>query len=154
VESFRAGLARSVLRWEKLFHQFLKFGVVGALATATHVSLYVLLVEWPELDPLTSNFLAFCVALLVTFLGNYHWTFAEEVRSGKLKRLRSFLKLSLAALTGLALNSAIVVLIVDILRLEYLLAIPFMVTLVPVVTFLITRLWAFRPSTQIGTAEG
>jgi putative flippase GtrA len=50
--------------------QVTRFAVVGGLATLAHVATAVILVEGPGLQPLWANFLAFCAAVLVSYLGN------------------------------------------------------------------------------------
>jgi putative flippase GtrA len=121
-----------------LFKQALRFAAVGAAASATHVAIALALIERAHLPVLTANGLAFTVAVLVSYLGNHSWTFT---RAGHHDRhLPRFLAVSLA---GLALNQAIVFTTVTLAGLPYLVGILIVIAVVPVLTFALSRSWAF-----------
>lgn len=120
--------------------QILKFAIVGGLATATHAGLFAFIIEAQIAQALEANFIAFAVAFLISFLGQYHWTFRN---TGDSHWTRKILKFLVVALTGLGLNTAGVLIIVDWLLLPYPFAVIFMVTVVPATTFIINKKWAF-----------
>lgn len=122
------------------FWQVFKFIIVGGLATATHASLFVLIIEANIANALQANFIAFAVAFLISFLGQYHWTF---INSGNSHWAQKMLRFMLVALIGLGLNTAAVYIIVDKFILPYLYAVLFMTTVVPATTFIINKRWAF-----------
>ncbi|NOU14625.1 MAG: GtrA family protein [Methylococcaceae bacterium] len=122
------------------YWQVFKFIIVGGLATATHASLFVFIIETHIANALQANFIAFSVAFLISFLGQYHWTFRNSSDRHWTKKMARFL---MVALIGLGLNTAAVYIIVDKLLLPYLYAVLFMVTVVPVTTFVINKKWAF-----------
>jgi putative flippase GtrA len=127
--------------------QYAKFGCVGILATASHIVVFTGLIEFFKVVPLIANILAFCVAVLVSFLGHFHWTFKIEAKQ-PLFRFRqqrvAFARFLAVALLGLGLNSLMVFLVVDISQLSYRYAIVPMALVVPSIMFLISKFWAFR----------
>ena len=125
--------------------QGIRFGWVGGLATLTHVLVFDSLVRHLDLAPLLANLIAFLVAFLVSFLGHYAWTF-RDARDGDLAGWqRSLYRFFAVALTGLALNSVFVFLVVDVLGYPHTAAIVFMVLVVPGLLFLLSKFWAFAP---------
>jgi putative flippase GtrA len=121
-----------------------RFGVVGALATLTHALTFAAAIEALQLRPLLANFLGFALALCVSFLGHHHWTFRADARGGRPHAPSMFLRFALVALAGLALNSLIVVVVVEQLGLDYRIAMLLMMTLVPLVLFRLCKRFAFR----------
>lgn len=122
------------------FWQIFKFAFVGSIATAIHAGLFVFIIEAKIATALQANFIAFAVAFLISFLGQYHWTFRNSSETHWAKKMAKFM---IVALIGLGLNTAAVYIIVDKLLLPYLYAVLFMVTVVPVTTFVINKKWAF-----------
>ena len=125
--------------------QYIRFGSVGLAATAVHVLAFVMLIELAATSPLLANFLAFALAVLVSFGGHRRWTFraeAADLRDPK----AALLKFILAALLGLTLNSSAVYLITELLDLSYWYALLVMVGIVPLIVFLISKHWVFAGS--------
>lgn len=127
----------------ELVRQGGKFGVVGLLATATHVGMMIVLVEWFDWRPMTANFGAFSVAFVVSFFGHYRWTFANQTAVETGSWHRPFARFIVTSLIGLALNSVAVFIVVDVAGLSYVYALAIMVSLVPGILFLIGKFWAF-----------
>ena len=122
----------------RLFGQVLRFGAVGAAASATHVAVALILIEQVGLPIMTANGLAFAVAVLLSYIGNHSWTF---VRSGNHEHhLPRFIAVSLA---GFAVNQAIVFATVRLAGLPYIVGILVVIVVVPALTFLLSRSWAF-----------
>jgi len=88
---------------------------------------------WP---PIAANALGFAAGVQVSFFGHGRWTFRDSAGSA--------LRFWLVAGLGFALNSAFVQLVTAGLGLGYGWAIPFIAGVTPVVTFSLSRLWAFR----------
>ena len=128
-----------------LFGQVTRFGVVGLLATGTHVGAFVVFIEWAGLSPMAANVGAFVVALGVSFLGHHRWTFAEGRRS----RIagRAGLRFAVVALFGFGLNALAVHVITGVLAAPYGYAAAFMAVVTPACTFLLSKLWAFAEPT-------
>jgi len=121
--------------------QYLRFGIVGLGATLTHALSFVAAIELAGIAPLLANLVAFGIAVLVSFLGHFHWTFRRA--GGAAPGLAALLRFVVVALTGLVLNSLIVYGVVHILAWPYPFAVLLMVSLVPLVVFALSRAWAF-----------
>jgi putative flippase GtrA len=121
-----------------------RFGIVGALATLTHALTFAAAIEALHARPLLANLLGFALALCVSFLGHLHWTFRAEVGGGQPDAPSMFLRFAIVALAGLALNSLIVVVVVERLGLDYRIAMLLMVTVVPLFLFWLCKRFAFR----------
>jgi putative flippase GtrA len=120
-------------------HSAIRFVVTGLLATATHASAFVMLIELASLRAVYAAVCSFLVALGVSYTLNYHWTF----KAGGRHRV-ALPRFVLVALVGLILNIGITYLVVDIWSLWYGYALIAVVTAIPVVTYVLSRFWAFR----------
>jgi putative flippase GtrA len=127
--------------------QYARFGTIGLAAAATHVLIFVAVIELAGVAPLAANFIAFSVAVLVSFYGHLRWTFRGQSEGGGRQRQRTaLLRFALVALTGLALNSLAVHVVVDVLAWPYQYAIVLMLSVVPLVVFALSKFWAFAPA--------
>lgn len=95
---------RAVTRHQEL----LAFGVVGLLGYVTDVGIFNLLryAGDPGLlqaKPLTAKAISVTVAIVVTYLGNRHWTWRRRPRRGHQREFVLFLGFSLA---GMAISLA------------------------------------------------
>jgi len=129
--------------------QAARFGVVGVLATLTHIAVAIAIVELVALPVFWANIGAFCVAAFVSYGGNHRWTFG---RSGCHARyLPRFL--SIAGL-GLALGQIMVWAITEAGG-HYRVAIVTVAVTVPVFTFLASRFFVFaEPRDEFESAAG
>ena len=77
----RAVVRRLLARFQHLFRELGKFGVVGAVAYVVDAGLYniLLLARW---ETLTAKAAATVVAATVAFIGNRFWTWRHRERSG------------------------------------------------------------------------
>lgn len=119
-------------------HEILRFGVVGLAASITHVMVALLLIERAGVPLLWANGLAFSVAVFVSYFGNHAWTFRRTAHHS-----RHFPRFLAIALGGLALNQAIVFFAVEIAGIPYLYAILIVVIVVPGLSFVLSKCWAF-----------
>ncbi len=123
--------------------QILRFGLVGGAAAGVHVSVFLIAVERCSVDALWANFGAWVVAFIFSFSGHFYWTF-DNARSDHGRSAAETLPRFLAvSLLGLMLNSLVVV-VVELVALPYGFAAILMATLVPGITFGVSRAWAFR----------
>lgn len=129
-----AGLASRIPSGEVL-----RFGLVGVAATLTHLGMLRLGVERFAIPPVPANGLAFCLAVLVTYLGQSLWVFRQPDHS--FVRLRRFLA---SVLAGLLANMAIMALTVGVFGLDYLVGFVSGLIIVPVSTFFLNKFWVFR----------
>ena len=119
-------------------HQFLRYGAVGAIATAVHYLLLVVCVEgggWPAW--LASGFGA-VVGAQAAYLGNRWFTFAHRGAVAA-----SWQRFQATALLGALLGMAVVALVVR-LGWHYVLAQMLATALSLLLTFGINRAWTFR----------
>ncbi len=119
--------------------QLARFVLVGVGATAANLAAFVvLLAAGARLVP--AAVLAYALGATVAFLANRHWTFAatDEHPAGQAAR---FVAVSLAAL---AVNVAVLALLVDSAGLAELPAQALAVACATPCSFLGNRLWSFR----------
>jgi putative flippase GtrA len=121
------------------FDQIARFGVVGVTATAVHVAIGMGLNSGAGMAPFCANLVAFCCALVVSYLGQTRLTFPWSAAGHG-----AFARFTLVALVGLCLNQAIVWLVTSVLARPYWLALAIIVATVPVTTFLLLKSWALR----------
>jgi len=121
------------------FRRAARFAVVGGAATATHLTVGLLLAEGLGMAPFWANFLAFSAAVFVSYFGNLIWTF--DLAEAGLERLPRFM---VVALSGLAANQAIVFFAVNVAGWSYRLALAIVLLIVPALTYLANRQWVFR----------
>ncbi|MGD1876747.1 MAG: GtrA family protein [Kiloniellaceae bacterium] len=139
----------------QLFHlgiQYVKFGAVGLAASLVHVTAFAGLMESEAVRAWQANVLAFSLAVVLSYVGHSRFTFRQaagvETAGRPPGERRAFARFIVAAATGLALNSAVAFLIVDYFGYAYVWAIAAMLLVVPLVVFLIAKLWVFGDRRQ------
>lgn len=121
--------------------QYGRFVLVGLGATMVHVLVYAATIEFLALPPLLANALGFAMGVNISFVGHGRWTFrSEDPTPGRGNLLRFWA----VALLGLALNTAFVQLVTGVLMLHYVWSIPLIAGVTPLLTFTLSRSWAFR----------
>lgn len=120
-----------------LFSRFLRYGVVGVLATAAHYALLVALVELVQAPAWIASGLGAALGAQVAFFGNRRFTFDHRGALGP-----AWLKFQGTALVGALVGMAIVAGGVA-LGWHYLIAQGVATLTGLVVTFLINRRWTF-----------
>lgn len=116
-----------------------RFGVVGILATVVHVLVVWLLIEAAQFPVLVANLIALLTGFLVSFTGNYIWTFSSP-GCPKTAMLRFFLISSFA----FSVNMLLLALLTRIAWLEPAVAAISAVAVIPLITYSAGRLWGFR----------
>lgn len=118
-----------------------RFAVVGAVATATHAGVAVTLLNTNLLNAFPANIVGFLVAFAVSFSGHHFWSFAATHTPGQtFRRIRRFF---LLAISGFALNSGVLASWLAFTPWPDTLGILFAIAVVPALTFLGARFWAF-----------
>lgn len=117
----------------------LRFGVIGIAATTLHIGVVWALVGSTQLPALLANLIAFLCAFVLSFTGNYIWTFSAPGSPGK--AMRRFFLISLSAFLA---NSTLLAAILASGWLSPRLAAVASASVVPGITFLASRLWGFR----------
>ena len=122
-----------------------KFAVVGVAATLTHAAVAASLLELGQLAAMTSNIAGFAVAFCVSFTGHYFWSFSHlRNRSTAMRSMARFLVIALA---GFLLNATTLTLWLSLTPWPDLTGLLFSIAIVPALTFLGARLWAFSHHT-------
>jgi putative flippase GtrA len=121
------------------WRRFTRFAVVGALATAVHTLVFTAAIELARVEPVLANGIAFSVAVLVGYALNRRWTFAAH-GAGHAQLWRYVV----AALIGLAWNSAIMFAVVHGARWSPYAGLALIVVLVAPLTFALNQFWVFR----------
>ena len=119
--------------------QVMRFGVVGVSAMCVHMLVVTLLVP-AGLHPLLANIIAFLVAFQVSYFGHARWTFSVADPNSRKHKLRFFIVAILSFLT----NEMLYALLLTIFHLHYLVALFIVLAVVALLTFVLSRLWAFR----------
>jgi putative flippase GtrA len=125
--------------WPELGSQGGRFVAVGIVATLTHILVAVSLMDGVGLRSATiANALAVVAGTAVSYAGNYFWTFR---RGGPHSvRLPRFVA---AYMTVFGLNGLVMLIVADLGGIAYLIPLAAVVTVTPVVTFLLNRYWVF-----------
>lgn len=119
--------------------QILKFGCVGVMASITHMGVVALLVPL-GMHPLYANIFAFFIAFNVSYLGHRYWTFKNRSSPHATTMFRFFG----VAILSFLLNESLYFLFLNFTHLPYLFAIFIVLIVVTPMTFVLSRIWAFR----------
>ncbi|WP_151702278.1 GtrA family protein [Nitrincola alkalilacustris] len=120
--------------------QVLRFSGVGILALIVHWLVVVLLVPF-GMAPLLANVVAFLVAFNVSYFGHRRLTFQAD----GLEHSRTLPRFASVALASFAVNETSYALLLHFTPLRYDLALLLVLGGVAVMTFILSRFWAFAP---------
>ena len=126
-----------------LFQQLVSFAIVGVGATLTHAIIFNIAFEQFNFHHLIANILGFCIAFLVSYLGQFHWTFKEQAIQLNDKR-GAFLKFLKTALLGFSVNLFWSYLILEILQLHHYYYLVLLTFVTQVFIFLLNKFWVFK----------
>lgn len=117
-----------------------RFAIVGVAATLVHMAVVWPLVALRDVPALQANFIAYLCAFSVSFAGHYFWTFeaASPMR-------RAFVRFVAISLTGFLVNSSVLALLLRSELLTPATSTLAAATIVPVLSFVASRLWGFKP---------
>ena len=127
-------------RYIPLIKQLMRFGVIGVTAATVHFSIVVCLVETHTLTPLYANVIAFLIAFQISYWGHRSWTFAGTTTTHRVAIPRLFA----VGTSGLALNQSLFYFFLTFAQLPYPLALLAVLTITPLITFTLSKLWVFR----------
>lgn len=130
--------------------QGVRFIAVGTTAAAVHWGVVRLAVETMGLAPLQANVVGWMVAFVVSFSGHRHWTFAATSGLGTGQSLWRF---GLVSFTGFVLNELSYAAVLRMGGLRYDVALGLVLVVLAVVTFVVSRWWAFRPAAPLAQAH-
>lgn len=116
------------------------FILVGSAAALTHFLTVVLIVERFALAPLKANVIGWLCAFGVSYGGHYTLTFADHA-APVLRSAGRFFVLSAA---GFAINECSYAILLSVSALPYYFLLALILVAVAVLTYLLSRRWAFR----------
>ncbi len=119
--------------------QIVRFIFVGGAAFGVHFSIVSIIVPLGA-HPLAANVAGFLLAFGVSYLGHRHWTFPSASSARHAALMRFFF----VAVSGFALNEALYWFLLTATVLDYRTALVIVLAAVAVVTFTVSKLWAFR----------
>lgn len=130
------------------YMQFVQFGIVGLSNTAISYITYLILIQF-SIHYLVANMIGFFVSVINSFYWNNKYVFAAK--SGEQRSiLSSFMKTFLSyAGTGLVLANILLVLWVDILHINEVIAPAINLLITIPLNFLLNKLWAFRNKNKV-----
>ncbi|OAT79903.1 GtrA family protein [Desulfotomaculum copahuensis] len=126
----------------QIVKQLLTFGLAGLFSTAGQIGTLVLLVELCAWRPLPASMLGFVVSLLISYSLNYRFTF--NMRGSA--HTAYFPRYAAVCLAGLALNSGIMYITVQLLHWWYVAGQLCTITIVPLSNFILNKYWTFKVS--------
>ena len=118
--------------------QLARFGMVGIAATGTHYLVALLAFYLFSLESLSSNIVAYLVALAVSLFGQTYFTFRSSL-SGKIA-----LRFAAVSLSSLALTLGFTEGLYRLLELPFWLSLTVTLMMVPLLTFVFQKLWVYR----------
>lgn len=122
------------------FAQLYRFGIIGIAAACTQFAGVLFLVHFFYLNPYLANALAFLVAFQVSFQGHKFWTFSSETEHS-----HTMPKYLVVALLSFCLNEGLYTYFLLRLNLNYSVALIIVLIIIPPVTFILSKFWAFAP---------
>lgn len=122
-----------------LYIQVLRFGVIGLSAAAIHFLIVVYLVQVHAFAPLIANVFAFGVSFQISYWGHRTWTFSN---SDVLHRI-AIPKLLFIQILNFVCNELLFYLLLS-LHLPYTIALLIVLAVLPIFTFITSKVWIFR----------
>lgn len=120
--------------------QLIRFGIIGFCAAAVHTIIVVWLVKSFGFNPLIANIFAFLIAFNVSYVGHRYWSFAETNAKHKIAIPRFLL----VAIISFILNEGLFYIFLNIFNFYYIAALLLVLIIVPIFTFVSSKLWVFK----------
>jgi len=113
---------------------------IGGTSALVHIITVLNLVTYTHMQPLTANVFAFLLAFNVSFFGHKYLTFSQLDDQKELSLPHFFL----VASTGGIINESIYFLLLEYTTINYAMALIFVLGLVSIYSYLLSRFWACR----------
>jgi len=130
-----------MLRIPSKYREFIRFGLVGVVNTGVHAGIVIALMETLAPPAYLANGIAFMFANVMSYCINSRFTFRTPI---SFKGYRRFL---LVSLLSLALTLVITSL-GEYLGLHYGFGLMLVIFIVPVLNYLVMKMWAFAPTSS------
>ena len=115
-----------------------RFTIVGGVAAIVHISIVWILIDQLNWQPLFANLVAFLIAFIVSFSGQYWWTFRSN-RTWHNALVRFFL-VSIAAFCA---NTIVLSVLLSTGLLSNAMSAVIAALVIPAFTYILGRFWAF-----------
>ena len=119
--------------------RFIKFGLVGVLNTIINWILFILLNNM-GVYYIISNIIAYSISTLNSYLWNSKWVFKYNGNNVN----QTTFKFIILNIIGLVLNTIILFLLVDIIKLPKIIALIITTWVVMILNYFINKLWVFK----------
>lgn len=116
-----------------------RFSLVGIVATAVHMSVVWFLISRNGMSPYAANVIAFLMAFMVSFSGQYYWTFVSTQHWRV-----AFARFFLLSGTAFLFNNLLLASILSANILSAALATVLAAGSIPVFTYFLARYWALK----------
>ena len=124
---------------KNVFGQLCRFGIVGLSAAAVNYLAVVAIVEYAHWNPLVANIVAYLLAFNVSYLGHRLFTFNHKQHAKK-----SIIKFFLVVALGFVLNESLFAILLHSTTLHYTESLLITIFSVAIITFTLSKLWAFK----------
>ena len=122
----------------KTSQQFIIFAGVGAIGTAGHYAVLILLIQFFHIAPVTATSAGFVTGALINYMLNYHVTFNSDKRHRE-----AITKFLTVAFLGALLNGTMMSLGIHVFELHYLIAQVIATCIVLTLNFIASKHWTF-----------
>lgn len=120
-------------------NKFVKFGLVGVLNTLINWIIFAVL-NFVGVYYIIANVIAYVIATINSYIWNSRWVFKYKGEDKK----ETTTKFILLNLVGLALNTMILYLLVDLIGLNKLIALVITTVIVMVINYIVNKIWVFK----------
>lgn len=117
--------------------ELIAFGVVGIAATFVHYSTAIAFIEWLSLEVLIANFLAYCIAVGVSFLGHSRITFRTEMTRQRL------VKFVVASVSALLFSQLLLFVLTNLGWFGHRINMVIIVCFVPCYSYILNKFWVY-----------
>lgn len=124
------------------FAEILRFGSVGALATAIHSVVYLIALD--IVSPQIANIAGFVCAVCASYFGHRHFSFRTDPQRRAPARRAAF-RFGVTSGLGFVLNAGFVALTTTVLMQPAWVAVGFIGVVTPILTYCLLKFWAFQP---------
>lgn len=114
------------------------FALVGIVATLTHYVSALFYIEWFQFSVLQGNFLAYCTAMAVSYIGHARLTFKAAMSKS------SLLRFIVVAVLALSLSQLILWVFTELAWFGHRINLLAVVAFVPFFSFLMNKYWVYR----------
>ena len=114
------------------------FLLVGAVATCVHILVALLLLRTLELNVFVGNAVGFLMAVNISFWGHYNLTFQSRLR-----KQSAFIRFFLVAILAFLCNNLALISLLKSGAISETAALFIANAAIPIVTFFVSKLWAF-----------